>query len=289
MILSRSVFLADRLLDQRTDLVDIQVRFDQLGVGRGHVAPRFARRKDDLRQLRVFRRQIVFRRLHGRQRTEIEDQHGTSVFFRADRFGIAVDDFIFQRQRGGGVDHQAELAHRVLLAQQEAFYDAVVEQRADLAGFDFLFHDRAHDDRRQRPAEQLLVAEEVRRILLGRGLADALLIQGVGLAVGRDHADAEDRLFFAPRRPIGLGAGPVIDAFFGEEAVDPPRGAMLPALFVELIEMLFEEHFHVAVFRRRRRGRRPQDVLRLGREGRQVPGRFHLRRKRPAERTKTSG
>ena len=44
--------------------------------------------------------------------------------------------------------------------------------------------DRAHDDCRQRPAEQLLVTEKVRRILFGRGLADALLIQGVGLAVG---------------------------------------------------------------------------------------------------------
>ena len=198
-------------------------------------------------------------------------------------------DFVFQRQRGGGVDHQAELADRILLAQQEAFHDAVVEQRADLAGFDLLFHDRAHDDRRQRPAEQLLVAEEVRRILFGRGLADALLVEGVGLAVGRDHADAEDRLLFAPRRPIGLGARPVIDAFVGEVAVDPPRGAMLPALFVERIDVLFEEHFHVAVLRRRRRGRRLQDVFRLGRERRQVPRRFHRGRKRSAARTERTG
>ena len=181
----------------------------------------------------------------------------------------------FSGSDAGGIDHQAELADRILLGQQEAFHDAVVEQRADLAGFDFLFHDRAHDNRRQRPAEQLLVAEKVRRILFGRGLADALLIQGVGLAVGRDHADAEDRLFFAPGRPIGLGARPVVDAFIGEEAVDPPRGAMLPALLVELIDMLFEEHFDIAVFRRRRRGRRMQDVLRLGRERGQVPRRFH--------------
>ena len=50
---------------------------------------------------------------------------------------------------------------------------------------------------------------------------------------------------------------------------------MLAALLVELINVFFEEHFHVAVFRRRRRGRRLQDVFRPGRERRQVPWRFH--------------
>ena len=198
--------LADRLLDQRADRFDVQMRFDQLGVGRGHVVPRLAGREDDLRQLGVFGGQIIFGRRRRRQRAEVEDQGGASLFFRAGRFGIAGDDFMFQRQPVGGVDHQAKLAHRILLGQHEAFHDAVVEQRADLVGFDFLFDDRAYDDRRQRPAEQFLVAEDVRRILFRRGLADALLVQGVGLSVGRDHADAEDRLLFAPRRPVGLGA-----------------------------------------------------------------------------------
>ncbi len=276
-------FSADCLQRQRANHIHIEVRFHQLRVGRGHVVPGFARRKDDLRRSGVAIGQIVLARIGSRQWPELEDQRRAAVGFRADRLGVAAEDLVLQRQGGGGVDCQTELADGVRLTEEESLYDAVIEERTDLAGFDLLFNDRAHGDRRQRTSEQLVVAEEIRRVLFGRDFPHSLLIEEMSLSVGRNHANAEDGLLLAPRRPIGLSARPVVDALVGEIAVDSPRGAMLAALFVEDVGVLLEEHFHVGVLGCGDCGRRAEDLVRLGREGRQVPGRFHRGR---AERTR---
>jgi len=120
-------------------------------------------------------------------------------------------------------------------------------------------------------AEQLLIAQQVRVVLFDGRLADALRVQQVFGAVAGDDPGMDHRPLFAPRRPIGFRAGPILDAFVGEVAEDPPHGAVLPPLGVEPVGVLLEEHFHVAILGGRFLPHGAEQLLRLGGHGRGGP------------------
>src|SRR5258708_469507 len=145
----------------------------------------------------------------------------------------------------------AAAAHRNGPVQKEPCVVSCGKKYAFIAQDDFLFHDGAGGNGRQRPAKGPVVAERIGAVFILRNIAQRFGVKHVHGAVGGNHTGPDFRRSLIPGLPALPHLRPGPNRLLGFDPKDPVLGPQSAALRVEAVTHLVQQHGGPGVFGRR--------------------------------------